>query len=143
MVGNAPQVALEVPDVHRVEARRLLDQAGQKEGVRVATADDTLVIDLDQVGTTITVHADGKVLVEGTQGITLDAASADVSVKAGKISLQATNGVSVDGGGGAVSVTAGTQLSLSGTTASLQGSASTEVKGGATCSVSAALVRIN
>lgn len=117
---------------HRID---LLDQAGQKEGVRVATADDSLVINLDKTGTTITVHADGKVLVEGSQGITIDAASADMQLKGGQISLKASNGVTVDAGGGAVSLT--------GVTAKLEGSASTEVKGGATCSVSAALVKIN
>ncbi|GAA1432249.1 VgrG-related protein [Microlunatus lacustris] len=117
---------------HRLD---LLDQAGHKEGVRVATADDTLVIDLDQVGTTVTVHADGKVLVEGSKGITIDAASSDVQLKGGQISLRASNGVTVDAGGGAVSLT--------GVTAKLEGSTSTEVKGGATCSVTGGVVKIN
>ena len=40
----------------------------------------------------ITVHADGKVLVEGSQGITIDAASAAMELKAGQISLKATRG---------------------------------------------------
>jgi uncharacterized protein (DUF2345 family) len=98
---------------------------------------------MDHVGTTITVHADGKVLVEGSQGITIDAASANIDLKGGQISLKATNGVTVDGGGGAVSVKAGAALSLSGVSAKLEGSATTEVKGGAMCSVSAAMVKIN
>ena len=51
--------------------------------------------------------------------------------------------MTVDGGGGAVSVKSGAQLSLTGTTAKLEGSGTTEVKGGATCSVSAAMVKIN
>jgi phage protein D len=117
---------------HRID---LLDQAGQHEGVRVATKDDKLVLNLDQVGTTVTVHADGKVLVEGSQGITIDAASADVQLKGGQISLKASNGVTVDAGGGAVNLT--------GVTAKLEGSASTEVKGGATCSVTGGVVKIN
>jgi phage baseplate assembly protein gpV len=117
---------------HRID---LLDQAGQKEGIRLATSEDKLLINLDQVGTTITVHADGKVLVEGSQGVRIDAGSSDLQLKGGKITLQATNGVTVDAGGGAVSLT--------GVTAKLEGSASTEVKGGATCSVSAAMVKIN
>jgi phage protein D/phage baseplate assembly protein gpV len=125
---------------HRID---LLDAGGKTEGITIATKDDKLFLKLDQVGTMITVHADGKVLVEGSQGITLDAASASMELKAGQISLQATRGVNVDGGGGAVSVKSGSQLSLSGVQAKLEGSGTTEVKGGALCSVSAALVKIN
>lgn len=125
---------------HRID---LLDQDGKTEGVRLSTKDDKLTLVLDSVGTTVTVHADGKVLVEGSQGITLDAASADLALKAGTIALKASNGVTVDGGGGAVSVKAGAALSLSGLNATLEGSANAEVKGGAVCSVSAALVKIN
>jgi phage protein D/phage baseplate assembly protein gpV len=125
---------------HRID---LLDQNGQKEGITLATKDNKLLLKLDSVGTTITLHADGKIVVEGTQGITIDASSSNIDVKGGKISLKATNGVDVDGGGGAVSVKTSGQLSLNGTTAKLEGSASTEVKGGAMCSVSAAMVKIN
>jgi phage baseplate assembly protein gpV len=117
---------------HRID---LLDQAGQKEGIRLATSGSTLLINLDKVGTTITVHADGKVLVEGSQGVTIDAASSDLQLKGGQISLKATSGVTVDAGAGAVNLT--------GTTAKLEGTASTEIKGGAMCSVSAAMVKIN
>ena len=75
---------------HRID---LLDADGQTEGVRLATKDDKLLINLDHVGTTITVHADGKVLVEGSQGITIDASSAAMELKGGSIALKATNGV--------------------------------------------------
>ena len=125
---------------HRID---LLDADGQTEGVRLATKDDKLLINLDHVGTTITVHADGKVLVEGSQGITIDASSAAMELKGGSIALKATNGVTVDGGGGAVSVKSGAALSLTGTTAKLEGSTTTEVKGGAMVSVSGAMVKIN
>ena len=125
---------------HRID---LLDADGQSEGGRLATKDDKLVVNLDSVGTTLTVHADGKVVVEGSKGITIDSASSDMQLKGGQISLKATNGVTVDGGGGAVSVSSNAALSLTGSTAKLEGKASTEVKGGATCSVSAAMVKIN
>ena len=110
---------------HRVD---LLDQGGQNEGVRIATTGDKLLLNLDHTKTTITVHADGKVLIEGTQGVTIDAASAAMELKGGQISLKATSGVTVDGGGGAVSVKSGSQLTLD---------------GGAMCSMSAAMVKIN
>jgi uncharacterized protein involved in type VI secretion and phage assembly len=125
---------------HRID---LLDQNGKKEGITLASKDDKLLLKLDSVGTTITVHADGKVLVEGSQGITIDSASAAMELKGGQISLKATQGVTVDGGAGAVSVKSGSQLSLSGVTAKLEGTGTAEVKGGGMCSVSAAMVRIN
>ena len=55
---------------HRVD---LLDADGKTEGVRVATTGDKLLVNLDHTQTTITVHADGKVLIEGTQGVTVTA----------------------------------------------------------------------
>ncbi|MGB3185593.1 MAG: VgrG-related protein [Ornithinimicrobium sp.] len=125
---------------HRID---LLDQDGQAEGIAMSTGDGKLSMTLDGTGTTITVHSDGTVLIEGSQGVVVDAATSNLELKGGQIAITATQGVSVDGGGGNVSVTAGAQLSLNGTTAKLEGSANTEVKGGAMCSVSAAMVRIN
>jgi phage protein D/phage baseplate assembly protein gpV len=110
---------------HRVD---LLDQGGAKEGIRVATTGDKLLLNMDHTKTTITVHADGKVLIEGSQGITIDAASSAMELKGGQISLKATSGLTVDGGGGPVSVKSGSQLTLD---------------GGAMCSMSAAMVKIN
>lgn len=124
---------------HRLD---LLDSGGS-EGVQVVTGDDKLKLVLDAKGTTITVHADGKVLIEGSQGITIDSAGSPMDLKGSKITLQATSGVSVDGGGGAVDVKSGSQLTLSGVSTKLEGSGTTEVKGGALCSVSAAMVKIN
>jgi phage protein D len=125
---------------HRLD---LLDQDGRAEGISLTSADDKLRLQLDATGTTITIHSDGKVTVEGTQGVVVDAASSDLQLKGGQIKLSATQGVTIDGGGGPVKVTAGSQLSLKGAMATLEGSAKAEVKGGALCSVSAALVRIN
>jgi hypothetical protein len=82
-------------------------------------------------------------VVEASQGVTIDAAASTVELKGGHIKLTGQNGVTVDGGAGAVKVTAGSDLSLSGLTAKLEGSTEAEVKGGATCSISAGLVKIN
>lgn len=149
---------------HRID---LLDADDRTEGIRLASSDEKLTLTLDSVGTVITMHADGKVVIEGSQGITIDSDSSDLELKGGKISLSATKGIAidsassdlqlkggkishsatqgvdVDGGGGAVSVKSGSQLTLTGVTAKLEGSATAEVKGGAMCSVSAALVKIN
>jgi len=124
---------------HRID---LLDASG-KEGIRATTAGDKLKLVMDHTGATITLHADGTVVIEGTKGITIDAASSDIDLKGNKISLKASNGVNVDGGGGAVDVKAGSSLNLSGATAKLEGSATTEVKGGSLCNIQAGLVKIN
>ena len=124
---------------HRVD---LVDAPG-REGIRATTTDDKLTLIMDHSGATITLHADGKVVIEGSQGITIDSAGSDLDLKGKKISLQASAGVDVDGGGGAVEVKAGAALSLTGASAKLVGSGTTEVKGGALCTIQAGLVRIN
>jgi phage protein D/phage baseplate assembly protein gpV len=125
---------------HRLD---FLDQTGQTEGVTIRTGDDTLQLLMDATGTKLTIHSDGTVLVEAKQGVTVDAGPSTVELKGGDIKLTGQNGVTIDGGGGAVKVTAGSELSLTGLSAKLEGSAQAEVKGGATCSISAGLVRIN
>jgi phage protein D len=125
---------------HRLD---FLDQTGKTEGVTIRTGDDKLQLLMDATGTKLTIHSDGTVLVEARQGVTVDAASSTVELKGGDIKLTGKNGVTIDGGTGAVKVTAGSDLSLTGVAAKLEGSAQTEVKGGATCSISAGLVRIN
>ena len=82
-------------------------------------------------------------MIEGTQGITIDSASADLDLKGNKISLSASAGVSVDGGGGAVDVKAGSSLSLTGVNAKLEGSGTTEVKGGSLCNIQAGLIKLS
>ncbi len=125
---------------HRID---LLDQDGQCEGVNLASEDGKVSLLLDATKTKVTVHADGTVLIEGSQGITIDSAGGNLELKGGQISIKATNGVTVDGGGGAVNVQAGGQLQLKGVMATLEGSSQTEVKGGSMASISAALVKIN
>jgi uncharacterized protein involved in type VI secretion and phage assembly len=125
---------------HRID---LLDEDGRAEGITLSTAGDGLRLVMDATGTAVTVHSDGTVRVEGTQGVVVDAATSKLELKGGQIALSSQRGVTVDGGSGPVQVTAGQALSLTGTTATLEGRAQTEVKGGTLCSVRAALVRIN
>jgi phage protein D len=125
---------------HRID---LLDQDGKKEGLLLETGDGKLRLELDATGTKITVHSDGTVTIEGPKGIVVDAGTGKLELKGKEISLTATTGVTVDGGGGAVKVTAGTELALKGTMAKLEGSAQAELKAGAMCTISGALVKIN
>lgn len=124
---------------HRID---LLD--GQSAaGVRIATQDGALLLDLDAVGTRVTVTSDGTVTVSGSKGVVVDAGNSRLDLKGGTLALAAQQGVTIDGGGGAVEVTTGGALKLSGTTAALEGSTTTKVTGGVECAISATLVRIN
>ena len=67
---------------------------------------------LDASSTTVTLHADGTVTIEGKQGITVDAATSKLELKGADVSIEATG-----------------QLTLKGGMASLQGDSMTEVKG--------------
>ena len=118
---------------HRID---LLDQDGRTEGVSIISGDEKLQVVLDAVGTSVTVHSDGTVKIEGRNGVVVDAGSAKLELKAGQISLSAQSGVTVDGGGGPVSVKSGADLSL-------QGSTQTVINGGGLASITAGLVKIN
>ena len=109
---------------HRID---LLDEDGRTEGVTVASGDGKLSLVLDATGTRVTVHSDGTVTIAGTRGVTVDAGSSKLELKGGQVSITATQGVTVDGGAGPAKVTGSTL----------------ELKGSASASLSAALVRIN
>lgn len=96
---------------HRID---LLDADGRSEGITLSTSGDKLRLVMDSVGTAITVHSDGTVLVEGKQGITIDSASANLELKGGQVKIGATSGVTIDGGAGQISVSTGGVCSISG-----------------------------
>src|SRR5262249_49156354 len=118
---------------HRID---LLDQDGRTEGVSIISCDEKLQVVLDAVATSVTVHSDGTVKIEGRNGVVVAAGSAKLELKAGQISLSAQSGVTVDGGGGPVSVKSGADLSL-------QGSTQTVINGGGLASITAGLGKIN
>ncbi|MCB5168495.1 VgrG-related protein [Streptomyces bambusae] len=129
----------------------LLDARGGPQGVRLATGDGKLTLHLDQKATSITVHSDGsveitakeKVTVKADRGISMDAGTGKLELAGQSVQVKAQTGVEVDGGAGAVGLQTNGQVTVKGTTVAVNGQASTEIKGGASCSISAALVRIN
>ncbi|HEU5266572.1 MAG TPA: VgrG-related protein [Jatrophihabitans sp.] len=125
---------------HRID---LLDQDGSTEGVSIQSADEKLKVVLDAVGTSITVHSDGSVTIEGQNGVVVDAGGGKLDLKGSQISLTAQNGITADGGAGPVSIKSAADLSLQGMSASLQGNSQTTVNGGAMCTITAGLVKIN
>ena len=125
---------------HRID---LLDENGKTEGITAETGDGKLKISLDSVGTSIVVHSDGTILIEGKKGIVLDAATSNLELKGKKISITATNGVTVSGGAGAVDVDTQTTLSLKGTAVKVAANAAAEFKAGGPNVITGAPVKIN
>jgi len=129
----------------------LLDSASGPKGVRLSTGDGKLTLHLDEKATSVVVHSDGTVVVEAKekvtvradQGITVDAGSGKLELAGQSVEVTARSGVQLDGGAGALKLQTQGQVDVQGTTVGVNGRASTEIKGGATCSISAALVKIN
>ena len=85
---------------HRID---LIDEDGRTEGITLSTTGDKLQLKMDSVDTKITVHSDGKMLIEGKGGIVIDSASRPSSnSRAARCPSPATSGVKIDGGSGAV-----------------------------------------
>ncbi len=109
-------------------ALEMLETASGAHGVKIHTGDGKLTLDLDQKKTKITVHSDGKVTVEARNGVTVDAGTGSLRLAGQDVIIAAKTGVKLDGGGGEVKVSSNTGVNI---------------KGGASCSIQAAIVRIN
>ncbi|MGW1722478.1 VgrG-related protein [Streptomyces sp. NPDC002306] len=106
-------------DGNRVD---LLSQTtgGRKQGVRVASGDDRLVINLDRTKTEITVDSKGAVSITGTRSVSVEAGT-DLTLSAGRrLTIKSGGPLSIEGRGivnvkslaGAVSVDAMGALNL-------------------------------
>jgi uncharacterized protein involved in type VI secretion and phage assembly len=125
---------------HRID---LLDESGKAEGITAETGDGKLKFSLDGVDTRIVVHSDGKVLIEGKNGIVVDAATSDVELKGKRISITATNGVTMSGGSGPVNVDTQTAVSLNATSVKIAAKTAAEFKAGGPNVITGAPVKIN
>jgi phage protein D/phage baseplate assembly protein gpV len=125
---------------HRID---LIDEDGRTEGITLSSTGDKLQLKMDSVDTKITLHSDGKILIEGKGGIVIDAANSKLELKGSEVSIAATTGVKIDGGSGSVDVSTSGPLSLKGTTAKLEGSATTDVKASGVLTIQGTLVKIN
>ncbi|MEU6406411.1 VgrG-related protein [Streptomyces sp. NPDC046985] len=93
--------------------------AGRKQGVRLATGDDKLVIDLDRTETKITVDSKGDVSIEGGRSVSVRA-GADMTLSAGRnLTIKSGGEIAIQGRSlvnvsslGAVTVDAGEALNL-------------------------------
>jgi uncharacterized protein involved in type VI secretion and phage assembly len=125
---------------HRLE---LLEKPGGPDGVQLVTGDDKLRLELDKQGGRILVRADGTVVIEAKRGVTVDAGTSDIALTGKAITLTATQGVSVDAGGGDLALASRVKVDVHGTQVAIAGDARTELKGGAMCTIQAAMVKIN
>jgi phage protein D len=124
-------------------ALEMLESASGMQGIKIRTGDGKLFLDLDQKKTMITVHSDGTVTIEAKQGVTVDAGTGSLKLIGQDVAITAKAGVKMDGGAGEVKVSSSSKVSVEGAMVSVNGSASTEVKGGAMCNIQAAMVKIN
>jgi hypothetical protein len=124
-------------------ALEMLETASGAQGIKIKTGDGKLSVHLDQKQTKITVHSDGTVTIEAPRGVTVDAGTGSLKLTGQDVEITAKAGVKMDGGAGEVKVSSNTFVSVQGATVSLNGSATTEVKGGAMCNIQAAIVKIN
>ena len=125
---------------HRLE---LLEKPGGPDGVQLVTGDDKLRLELDKQGGRILVRADGTVVIEAKRGVTVDAGTSDIALTGKAITLTATQGVSVDAGGGDLALASRVKVDVHGTQVAIAGDARTELKGGAMCTIQAAMIQIN
>jgi phage protein D/phage baseplate assembly protein gpV len=124
-------------------ALEMLETASGAQGVKLKTGDGKLSVHLDQKQTKITVHSDGTITIEAPKGVTVDAGTGSLKLTGQDIEITAKTGVKMDGGAGEVKVSSNTSVSVQGAQVSVNGSATTEVKGGAMCNIQAAMVKIN
>ncbi|MGH3769515.1 MAG: VgrG-related protein [Pseudonocardiaceae bacterium] len=124
-------------------ALEMLESASGAQGVTIKTGDGKLFLQLDQRQTKITVNSDGSIIIKARNGVAVDAGTGSLQLTGQSVTIAAKTGVTVDGGGGEVKVGSNTKVSVEGPMVSVNGSASTEVKGGAMCNIQAAIVKIN
>lgn len=124
-------------------ALEMLETASGPHGIKIKTGDGKLFLHLDQKQTKITVNSDGSVIIKARNGVTVDAGTGSLQLTGQDVTIAAKTGVKVDGGAGEVKVSSSTSVSVEGAMVSVNGSATTEVKGGAMCNIQAAIVKIN
>lgn len=117
---------------------------GQNDGVLLRTAGGGYKLELSKQARTVTLEADGSIVIEskGTGAMTIKAAG-NLAVSGRQISIKAQNGVAIDGGAGAVEVKSVPKVAVQGAKVEVNGSAATDIKGGAMVTIQGALVKIN
>ncbi|MGV9915385.1 VgrG-related protein [Streptomyces tendae] len=123
---------------------------GRKQGVRIASGNDKLTINLDRTKTEITVDSKGSVSITGSRSVSVDAGT-DLSLSARRsLTIKSGGPLSIQGGsminmrsGGLVGVNAGGALNLGAAgAATLSAGAATTISGTVNVQINSVMTRI-
>ena len=119
--------------VSRAGNYMLMNDASGKEGVTLATKGDKFLVQLDTEKTTIKLHSDGKIEIDGKQ---------DISLKGdAKVTLESKSDMVIKSSGN-VSIEASGDVKIKGTNVKADASANADIKGGAQVNVKGALATL-
>lgn len=126
---------------HRIA---LLEEEGKRDGVWISTAGDGYKLELSKKDRKVTLEADGSIVIEakGSGNLSVKAAG-NLQITGRKIDIKAQSGVTIDGGTGPVEAKSTSKVGLQAPKLDLNGSANTDLKGGALVNIQGALVKIN
>jgi uncharacterized protein involved in type VI secretion and phage assembly len=121
----------------------VFDDADDKSGIHLLTADTNFEIYLDQKNTKITIDAkSGKIEIHGAQDVTVKS-DQNINIEATQnLTLKGTAGVSIESSANAT-VKATGQMEVSGATTAVKGSGTLDLDGGGMANLHAGLVKIN
>lgn len=123
---------------------------GRKQGVRIASGNDKLTINLDRTKTEITIDSAGTVSITGSRSVSVEAGTS-LSLSAGRsLTIKSGGPLTLQGGSvinmrsaGQIGVNAGGALNLAaGAAASLTSGAATNITGGASLQLNSATTRV-
>jgi phage protein D len=122
----------------------------RKQGVRIQSGDDKLVINLDRTNTEISVDSKGTVSIRGSHSVSVEAGTS-LSLSAGRsLSIKSGGPISIQGGSminmrsaGQIAVSTGGALNMvAGGAATLTGGGATNITGGGTLQLNSASTRV-
>ncbi|MFJ5102307.1 VgrG-related protein [Streptomyces sp. NPDC088554] len=121
----------------------LLDQrTGGKRGVRIASGDDRLTINLDRTRTEITVDSKGSVTIKGTRSVSIEAGGSLSLTAKGRLSIKSGGLLSIASGAG-INIRSGALVSLNaGGALDLKAGAMTSITTGATIQLTSATLSL-
>lgn len=123
---------------------------GRKQGVRIASGNDKLTINLDRTKTEITVDSKGSVSITGSRSVSVDAGT-DLSLSARRsLTIKSGGPLSIQGGsminmrsGGQIGVNAGAALNLGAAgAATLSAGAATTISGTVNVQINSVMTRV-
>jgi phage protein D len=118
----------------------LSQRTGGKQGVRVSSGDDKLVINLDRVQTEITVDSKGSVSIKGSRSVSVDAGT-DLTLSARRnLTLKSGGPLSIQGT--VVNMRGATEIGLTAPVLNLTGTVATTLTGTTTLQINSALTTV-